>query len=172
VWVDETRPLLQGLRLTAYELARAGVPHATLVDGAAAGLIRRGEVDAVLVGADRVCRNGDVVNKVGTYALALAARRQAIPFVVAAPLTTLDPGTPDGDAVPIEERPADGDVYLLPGTRSPATPTCAPAFDVTPCDLVSALVTERGVLEAPTGERLAPWMAAGAGLQGDAGRGR
>jgi methylthioribose-1-phosphate isomerase len=172
VWVDETRPLLQGLRLTAWELGKAGVPHAAVVDGAAAGLVRRGLVDAVIVGADRVCRNGDVANKVGTYPLALAARAAGVPFVVAAPLTTLDPSTPHGDAVPIEERAADGDLYLLPGTRPAGTPTVAPAFDVTPAPLVSALVTERGVLEAPSEGGLEPWMAAAADVQPFAGDGR
>ncbi|MHC5010548.1 MAG: S-methyl-5-thioribose-1-phosphate isomerase, partial [Planctomycetota bacterium] len=99
VWVDETRPLLQGLRLTAYELGKAGIDHQVLVEGAASGLMRRGEVDAVIVGADRICRNGDVVNKVGTYGLAVAARHHGVPFLVAAPLTTIDPDTSDGDAV-------------------------------------------------------------------------
>ncbi len=93
VWADETRPLLQGLRLTAWELARAGVPHAVIGEGAAAGLMRRGEVDAVILGADRVCRNGDVANKVGTYGLAVLARHHGVPFLVAAPLSTLDPAT-------------------------------------------------------------------------------
>jgi methylthioribose-1-phosphate isomerase len=158
VWVDETRPLLQGLRLTSWELGKAGIPHAVLVEGAAAGLLRRGEIDAVLVGADRVCRNGDVVNKVGTYPLALAAREHRVPFVVAAPLSTLDPKTASGDAVVIEERPADGGTYLLPGSARGDLEAFAPAFDVTPAPLVTALVTEKGVLERPDSDSLAAWM--------------
>src|SRR3954468_11356275 len=142
----ETRPLLQGARLTVWELARLGIPHALCVDGAAAGLIARGEVDAVVVGADRVAANGDVANKVGTYAHALAARAAGIPFVVAVPVSTLDPATPSGADIVIEERDADevrhagGRLVTLPGT-----PVRNPAFDVTPAALVTAVVTERGV---------------------------
>jgi len=144
----ETRPLLQGARLTIWELARAGIPHALIVDGAAAGLIARGEVDAVVVGADRVAANGDVVNKVGTYAHALAARAAGIPFVVAAPVSTLDPATPSGADVVIEERGAD-EVRRAGGrlVTLPDTPVRNPAFDVTPAELVTAVVTERGVRE-------------------------
>jgi methylthioribose-1-phosphate isomerase len=139
----ETRPLLQGARLTVWELARAGIPHALCVDGAGPGLIARGEVDAVVVGADRVAANGDVANKVGTYPLALAARAAGIPFVVAAPRSTLDPDTPTGAQIAIEERDPDevrragGSLVTLPGT-----PVRNPAFDVTPAELVTALVTE------------------------------
>ncbi len=165
VWVDETRPLLQGLRLTAWELRRAGIDHRVLVDGAAATLLGRGEVDAVLVGADRVCRNGDVVNKVGTYPLALAARRHGVPFGVAAPISTLDPLTASGADVEIEERPGDEAVYLGSGTAPAGVRSFAPAFDVTPADLVSALVTDRGVLEAPSGPALGAWMEAARHLQ-------
>jgi methylthioribose-1-phosphate isomerase len=142
----EARPLLQGARLTVWELARAGLPHALLADSAAAGLIARGEVDAVVVGCDRVAANGDVANKVGTYGLALAARAAGIPFVVAGPCSTVDPETPDGASIAIEEREADevryagGALLTLPGT-----PCRNPAFDVTPAELVTALVTERGV---------------------------
>jgi methylthioribose-1-phosphate isomerase len=142
----ETRPLLQGARLTVWELARAGLPHALVADPAAAGLIARCEVDAVVVGCDRVAANGDVANKVGTYGLALAARAAGIPFVVAGPCSTVDAGTPDGAAIAIEERNPDevrhagGTLITLPGTA------CRnPAFDVTPAELVTALVTERGV---------------------------
>jgi methylthioribose-1-phosphate isomerase len=143
VFVDETRPLLQGARLTVWELARAGIPHTLIPDVAAAGLIARGEVDAVVTGADRIAANGDVCNKVGTYGVALAAHAAGIPFVVAAPRSTLDPGTPSGDAIPIEERDADevrragGALVTLPGT-----PVRNPAFDVTPAHLVTAVVTE------------------------------
>ncbi len=146
VLVSETRPLLQGARLTVWELERSGVPHALIVDGAAAGLMRRGEVDAVVVGCDRVAANGDVANKVGTYAHALAARAAGIPFVVAGPTSTIDLATPDGESIAIEER--DGDEVRYGGgalLTLPGTPVRNPAFDVTPAALVSALVTERGV---------------------------
>jgi methylthioribose-1-phosphate isomerase len=148
----ETRPLLQGARLTVWELARHRVPHALVVDGAAAGLIRRGEVDAVLVGCDRVAANGDVANKVGTYAHALAARAAGIPFVVAGPTSTIDLATPDGDAIEIEERDA-REVRYAPGGELLTladTPIRNPAFDVTPAGLVTALVTERGVAAPPS----------------------
>ncbi|QEC50202.1 S-methyl-5-thioribose-1-phosphate isomerase [Baekduia soli] len=146
----ETRPLLQGARLTAWELTRLGIPFALIVDGAAAGLLRRGEADAVVVGCDRVAANGDVANKVGTYAHALAARAAGLPFVVAGPTSTIDLATPDGDAIEIEER--DGaEVSELGGVAiAPAgTPVRNPAFDVTPAGLVTALVTERGVARDP-----------------------
>jgi methylthioribose-1-phosphate isomerase len=152
----ETRPLLQGARLTVWELARAGVPHALVVDGAAAGLIRRGEADAVIVGCDRVAANGDVANKVGTYGLALAARAAGIPFVVAGPTSSLDPALAHGDAIEIEEREGD-EVRAFAGAAAtlPGTPVRNPAFDVTPADLVSALVTERGVAAPPTAASVA-----------------
>jgi methylthioribose-1-phosphate isomerase len=143
----ETRPLLQGARLTAWELDRVGVPFEVLVDGAAAGLIRRGEVDAVVVGCDRVAANGDVANKVGTYAHALAARAAGIPFVVAGPTSTIDLATPSGDAIVIEERD--------PTEVSDRWPARNPAFDVTPAELVTALVTERGVARPVTTETVA-----------------
>jgi len=142
----ETRPLLQGARLTAWELDRLGIPFELIVDGAAAGLLRRGSADAVVVGCDRVAANGDVANKVGTYAHALAARAAGVPFVVAGPTSTIDPATADGDAIAIEER--DGDEVLAFGAARPAPGGAAarnPAFDVTPAELVTALVTERGV---------------------------
>lgn len=149
VWVDETRPLLQGLRLTAYELAKAGVPHAVIGDGAAAGLMRRGEVDAAIVGADRICANGDVVNKVGTYSVALACRANAVPFYVAAPFSTFDPGTARGEDVEIEERRGDGAVYLRAGVGREGQATVEPAFDVTPADLVTAYLTPAGATPRP-----------------------
>lgn len=152
----ETRPLLQGARLTAWELERLGIPHALLVDGAAAGLIRGGEVDAVIVGCDRVAANGDVANKVGTYAHALAAAAAGIPFVVAGPTSSIDLATPDGGAIPVEERGAD-EVVAFGG--APVAPVGVavrnPAFDITPAELVGAIVTERGVARAPYGESLA-----------------
>ncbi|MGN6867517.1 MAG: S-methyl-5-thioribose-1-phosphate isomerase [Solirubrobacteraceae bacterium] len=146
----ESRPLLQGARLTVYELNRLGIPHELIVDSAAPGLIAAGAVDAVIVGCDRVAANGDVANKVGTYGLALAARAAGIPFVVAGPTSTVDPATPTGADITIEERDPDevrsaaGRLLTLAGTR-----TRNPAFDVTPAALVTALVTERGVTSTP-----------------------
>ena len=157
VHADESRPLLQGLRLTAYELAKAGVPHRVLADGAAASLLRSGRIDAVITGADRVCANGDVVNKVGTYPLALAAREHGVPFLVAAPLSTLDPETATGGDVPIEERPDDQRAYLQTEATPLELPAYAPAFDATPAALVTALVTEAGILEHPDRNLLASW---------------
>ena len=137
VVADETRPLLQGARITTVELAELGVAHRVVVDGAGPSVIARGLVDAVVVGADRIAANGDVANKIGTYPLALAAARAGIPFVVAAPESTVDPATPDGGAIEIEERAQD---EVLAGG-----PAWNPAFDVTPADLVTAVVTERRV---------------------------
>ncbi len=146
----ETRPYLQGARLTAWEALRAGIPLTLITDNAAGALMARGLVDRVLVGADRIARNGDVANKIGTYALAVLARAHGIPFVVAAPLSTVDLDTPDGSAIPIEERPAD-EVTHLAGVRvAPEGVRVAnPAFDVTPHRLVSAIVTEAGVAAPP-----------------------
>jgi methylthioribose-1-phosphate isomerase len=134
----ETRPLLQGARLTAYELTRLRIPFELIVDGAAAGVIASGEVGAVIVGCDRVAANGDVANKVGTFGLALAARAAGVPFVVAGPSSTIDPACPTGRHIVIEER----DPREVAGAGTPAR---NPAFDVTPSELVTALVTERGV---------------------------
>ena len=150
VWVDETRPLLQGARLTAWELARAGVPYRLVTDSSAGLLMARGLVDRVIVGADRIAANGDVANKIGTYPLAVLARHHRVPFYVAAPLSTIDPGTGGGEEIPIERRD-DAEVTTLAGTR--IAPADAPAenwaFDVTPAELVTAIITERGVLEPP-----------------------
>jgi len=146
VWVDETRPLLQGARLTAWELEQLGVPHAVVVDAAAASLMARGEVDLVVTGADRIAANGDTANKIGTYGLAVLASHHGIPLVVVAPTSTLDPAAPTGDAIPIEER--DGaEVTERFAARNPA-------FDVTPAALIAAVVTERGVHRAPYEETL------------------
>ena len=146
VWVDETRPLLQGARLTAWELDALGIPFAVIADGAAASLIAAGQADAIFVGADRIAANGDVANKVGTYGLALAAARHGVPLVVVAPTSTLDPDTPTGAAMPIEERdPAEV------STRYPARNF---AFDVTPASLIDAIVTEEGVHRPPYAESL------------------
>jgi S-methyl-5-thioribose-1-phosphate isomerase len=147
VFVGETRPLLQGARLTAWELGRMGVPHRVVVDGAGAGLILAGRVDAVVVGADRIARNGDVANKVGTVAHALAARRAGIPFIVAAPESTLDPDTATGADIAIEERDPN-EVLCIAGVRIAPERSGALnlAFDVTPVDLVTAIVTESRVI--------------------------
>jgi methylthioribose-1-phosphate isomerase len=160
VLAGETRPLLQGARLTVWELARAGVSHDLVVDGAMAGLIRRGEIDAAIVGADRVAANGDTANKVGTYPLALAAAAAGIPFVVAAPTSTIDAHLPDGDGIEIEERDAD-EVRALAGadTTLPGTGVRNPAFDVTPAVLITALVTERGVARPPDAASIAALLA-------------
>jgi methylthioribose-1-phosphate isomerase len=141
VWVDETRPLLQGARLTAWELDALGVPFSIIVDGAAAALMASGEVDAVLAGADRIAANGDVANKVGTYGLALAAAHHDVPLYVVAPTSTLDSRAASGVDIPIEERD--------PTEVSMRFPARNPAFDVTPAELVSAIVTEVGVHRAP-----------------------
>ena len=150
VWVDETRPYLQGARLTAWELAQAGVPHTLIPDVAAGHLMARGEVDVVIVGADRVAANGDTANKVGTYTLAVLAARHGIPFYVAAPTSSVDLDTPDGSAIPIEERKAD-EVAVIRGVRiAPlGTDVRNPAFDVTPAELITGIVTEEGVVRAP-----------------------
>ena len=150
VWADETRPLLQGSRLTAWELTQAGVPVTVIADGMAAALLRTGRIDAVLVGADRIAANGDAANKIGTYALALAARAHDVPFYVLAPSSTIDAATPDGAAIPIEER--DADEVRAPMGRAATPPGVAvwnPAFDVTPAALITAIVTDRGVVRPP-----------------------
>jgi methylthioribose-1-phosphate isomerase len=154
VFVDETRPLLQGSRLTAWELAQMGVKHTLVVDSAGASVLAKGLADAVIVGADRIAANGDVVNKIGTYPLALAAARAGVPFVVAAPESTIDLATPSGDAVRIEVRGADEIVHIGQTVVAPAgTATLNFAFDVTPADLVTAIVTEARVIEPAKGER-------------------
>jgi methylthioribose-1-phosphate isomerase len=146
VWVGETRPLLQGARLTAWELDALGIPFSVIVDGAAASLMATGEVDAVATGADRIAANGDVANKVGTYALALAACQHDVPFVVVAPTSTLDARAASGIDIPIEER--------SPAEVTPTFPARNPAFDVTPGRFVTAIVTEFGVHRAPYGSSL------------------
>jgi methylthioribose-1-phosphate isomerase len=153
---DETRPLLQGARLTAWELARDGIDVTVISDGAAASVIARGMVDAVIVGADRIAASGDVANKVGTYGVALAAHAEQVPFYVAAPFSTVDMNCPDGDAIPIEER-AEEEVTHIAGNRVVATGVkiMNPAFDVTPFELITAIFTERGVVLPPFDQNLA-----------------
>jgi len=147
VLVDETRPLLQGSRLTAWELEQAGIPHAVIADSAAGSLMARGEVDLVVTGADRIAANGDTANKIGTYSLAVLASHHGIPFYVVAPSSTLDRETPDGSGIPIEERD--------PAELTTRFPARNPAFDITPAALIAAIVTENGVHEAPYEDSLA-----------------
>jgi methylthioribose-1-phosphate isomerase len=151
LWIDETRPLLQGARLTAYEARRAGLPHAVLADSAAASLLAGGEVDIILTGADRIAADGSVANKVGTYGLAVLASHHRVPFVVVAPVSTIDLATPDGSAIQVERRPAE-EITRLAGVQvAPAdTPGYNPAFDVTPPALITAIVTEQGVAQPVT----------------------
>ncbi len=147
VWVDETRPLLQGSRLTAWELAQEGIPFAVIVDNAAGHFMRTGEVDAVIVGADRVARNGDFANKVGTYEKAVLAHENGIPFYVAAPWSTFDPTRPSGRSIPVEERGPEEVVEFGRRRTAPAgSPARNPAFDVTPAKYVTAFVSPGGVL--------------------------
>ena len=160
VFADETRPFLQGARLTAWELARGGLDVTVLVDGAAGQLFQRGWVQAVLVGADRIAANGDVANKIGTYPLAVLARRHGVPFYVVAPLSTLDARCADGAAIPIEERAAHEVTHPLGVAAAPAgVRAFNPAFDVTPAELVSAIVCERAVVRAPDEARLRALLA-------------
>ena len=160
VIANETRPFLQGARLTAYELAREGIPVRVACDNACALLMRRGLVDCVVLGADRIAANGDTANKIGTYGVALLAHAHGIPFYVAAPLSTIDPHTPDGAAIPIEEREAREVTHL---GDAPITPDGVPvynfAFDVTPARLISAIVTDQGILRAPYDEAIAALFA-------------
>jgi methylthioribose-1-phosphate isomerase len=167
LWVDETRPLLQGARLTAYEAARSGMAYTLLTDNAAGSLFAAGEVDAVLIGADRIAADGSVANKVGSYPLAVLARYHHVPFIVVAPVTTVDPETPDGASIEVEQRPG----YEVTEVTAPQVPVTGagggipvaplgtqaynPAFDVTPPELVTAIVTEEGVVSPVTREALA-----------------
>ena len=157
VVVDETRPLLQGSRLTAWELARAGIDHVVIPDGAAAGLVLGGAVDAVVIGADRIAANGDTANKVGSVALALSAADAGVPFIVVAPESTIDDSVPDGASIAIEHRDED-EVLTFAGQRvaPDATRALNPAFDVTPARLVTVIVTERRVVDVVAGERPSP----------------
>jgi methylthioribose-1-phosphate isomerase len=147
VWVDETRPLLQGSRLTAWELEAAGIPHAVIADSAAASLMAAGDVDCVVTGADRIAANGDTANKIGTYSLAVLAAHHEIPLYVVAPTSTVDLTTPTGAEIPIEER-STTEITTRFAARNPA-------FDVTPSNLITAIVTEHGVHRAPYAQSLA-----------------
>jgi methylthioribose-1-phosphate isomerase len=153
VFACETRPLLQGARLTAWELADAGIPVTVLPDGAAPSLLAGGRVDAVIVGCDRVAANGDVANKIGTYALAIAARHHGVPFYVAGPCSTLDSATASGAEIEIEQRDG-GEVRAVAGLDA-KTAVWNPAFDVTPAELITGLITDAGVLRAPYGPAIA-----------------
>jgi methylthioribose-1-phosphate isomerase len=151
LWVDETRPLLQGARLTAWEARRAGIPHSVLADGAAGSLLASGQVDLVLTGADRIAADGSVANKVGTYGLAVLARHHNVPFAVVAPVSTVDFGTPDGASITVEHRPAAEVAFLAGQPVAPAgTEAYNPAFDVTPAELITAIVTEEGLIHPVT----------------------
>ncbi len=150
VWVDETRPLLQGARLTAWELGRERIPHAIIADNAAGHYLARGEVDAVIVGADRIALNGDFANKIGTYEKAVVAHENGVPFYVAAPWSTFDARRPDGRSIPVEER-SESEVLRIGGRRLAPERSRArnPAFDVTPARYVTAFVTPNGVVRPP-----------------------
>ncbi|MFQ5848499.1 MAG: S-methyl-5-thioribose-1-phosphate isomerase [Candidatus Methylomirabilales bacterium] len=155
VLVDETRPVLQGARLTAWELDRLGIPSRLITDSMAGDFMRRGEVRAVILGADRIALNGDVANKIGTYTLAVLCRYHHVPFYVAAPLSTVDPTLPTGTQIPIEERGAQEITSIAGVPIAPdGFPAANPAFDVTPAGLVSALITDQGVLRPPLAEAI------------------
>jgi methylthioribose-1-phosphate isomerase len=155
VYADETRPFLQGARLTAWELMADGIETTVLCDNMAASLMRAGRIQAVVVGADRIAANGDTANKIGTYSVAILAKEHAIPFYVAAPWSTIDLATPTGDGIPIEERPQAEVTHLAGKQLTPhGVGICNPAFDVTPARYVTAIITERGVLRAPYLESL------------------
>jgi methylthioribose-1-phosphate isomerase len=150
VWVDETRPVMQGSRLTAWECVREGIPHRLIADVVAASVMARGEVDLIVTGADRIAANGDTANKIGTYSLAVLAAHHRVPFYIAAPFSTIDPSIASGAEIPIEER--DGAEVRRVGaqqTAPNASPVFNPAFDVTPARLIAAIITERGVMRPP-----------------------
>ena len=155
VWVDETRPLLQGARLTSWELDRLGIPFELVTDSSCGALMTHGQVDRVVVGADRIAANGDAANKIGTYTLAVLAHRHGVPFYVAAPLSTIDRATPTGAEIPIEQRPADEVTNVFGTEVAPAGISATNyAFDVTPAELIAAIITDAGVLRAPYAESI------------------
>jgi methylthioribose-1-phosphate isomerase len=157
VFVDETRPFLQGARLTAWELSKLGIPYVLIADNTAGWLMQKKEISLAIVGADRIARNGDAANKIGTYSVAVLARENQISFYVAAPLSTFDFSLEDGGKIPIEERPAhevkeiNGRLITVPDAQ-----VCNPAFDVTPARYVSAIITERGIIYPPYEKNLTP----------------
>jgi methylthioribose-1-phosphate isomerase len=163
VWVDETRPLLQGARLTAWELKMLGIPFRLVTDNRAGALMTKGLVDGIVVGADRIAANGDTANKIGTYTVAVLAHRHQVPFYIAAPLSTIDRATPNGAAIPIEER-KEIEVTEVFGTRVAPDDTAALnfAFDVTPAELITGIITEVGVLRAPYERSIAEAFGRGA----------
>jgi methylthioribose-1-phosphate isomerase len=155
VYADETRPFLQGSRLTAWELMADHIPTTVICDNMAASLMRQGKIQAVVVGADRIAANGDTANKIGTYNVAILAREHGIPFYVAAPWSSIDLATPTGDSIPIEERPAKEVTHHAGKQVTPdGVGIRNPAFDVTPAKYIAAIVTERGLLRAPYSESL------------------
>ncbi len=155
VYVSETRPFLQGARLTAWEVLREGIPATLITDNAAGWLMRSGAIDRVIVGADRIAANGDTANKIGTYGVAVLAREHKIPFYVAAPLSTIDLDTPDGDHIPIEERNSREVTHVGASQLAPAgAHVWNPAFDVTPHHFIAGIITERGIFRAPYAESL------------------
>ncbi|MEJ5230363.1 MAG: S-methyl-5-thioribose-1-phosphate isomerase, partial [Pseudothermotoga sp.] len=154
-FLDETRPRLQGARLSAWELKELGIPHTVIVDGASGLVMKKFKVDLVLVGADRIAANGDTANKIGTYNLAIVAKHHNVPFYVVAPTSTIDLKTPTGKDIPIEERSADevrriGNTFVAPEE----SPVFNPAFDVTPAQLISGIITEKGIVYPPFEENL------------------
>jgi methylthioribose-1-phosphate isomerase len=156
VYADETRPFLQGSRLTAWELMKDGIPTTLIADNMAGAIMRQGKIGAVIVGADRIAANGDVANKIGTYSVAVLAKEHGIPFYVAAPISTVDLKTPDGSKIPIEQRSSAEVTHLAGKQIAPdAVQVENPAFDVTPNKYVTAIITERGVAKAPYAESLA-----------------
>jgi methylthioribose-1-phosphate isomerase len=155
VFADETRPFLQGARLTAWELQKSGIDVTVITDNMAAHLMQRGEIQSVIVGADRIARNGDTANKIGTYGVALLARAHDLPFFVAAPLSTIDLDTPDGRRIPIEERDPREVTHIGERAVAPAgVGVRNPAFDVTPAALIAGIITEAGVARAPYAESI------------------
>jgi methylthioribose-1-phosphate isomerase len=155
VFVDETRPLLQGARITAWELVEAGIPATLITDNMAAAVMSQGKVNLAIVGADRVARNGDAANKIGTLGVAVLAKEFGVPFYVAAPISTIDPNTPDGSKIPIEERDP-GEVTRFSGrqTAPAGVRVYNPAFDVTPAEYIRGIITEKGILRPPYGESI------------------
>jgi methylthioribose-1-phosphate isomerase len=156
VWVDETRPRLQGMKLTAWECGQLGIPHTVITDNMSAWVMRQGRVDAVVVGADRIAANGDTANKIGTYGLAVLARAHGVPFYVAAPLSTIDRSLATGADIPIEERQSEEVTHAGVTRLAPeGVQVYNPAFDVTPAEYVTAIITEKGIAQPPTTESIA-----------------